>query len=101
MASSPKAIRKPEADPPFKTMTTSAIYRKIASKRQLKYDAVKYIFINVMIEAIDQAKHHGTFDLASMLRIKVEAIPCKRGESSKKIVKAVPTRWMRNLTTMP
>ena len=101
MASSPKAIRNPEADPPFKTMTTSAIYRKIASKRQLKYDAVKYIFINVMIEAMEQAKHHDTFDLPSMMRFKMDTIPCW-GKPPKKIVKVVPLRKMRrNLTTMP
>ena len=58
-------------EPPFRTMTTSVIYRKVASKRQLKYDAVKYIFINVMIEAMEQAKHHGMFELASMLRFKM------------------------------
>ena len=96
MASSPKAIRKPEADPPFKTMTTSVIYRKIASKRQLKYDAVKYIFINVMIEAMEQAKHRGTVDLASWLRFKMDTIPCW-GTPPKKIVKAMPLRKMRRV----
>ena len=101
LASSPKASRKPEAEPPFKTMTTADIYRKIASKGPLKFRAVRDIFIEVMQEAMKQAKHNGSFELASMLVIKVETISGKRGKASKKIVKAMPSRWMRKLPTRP
>ena len=102
MASSPiTAIRKPVAEPPFRTMTTSVIYRKVASKRQLKYDAVKAMFTLVMIEAMEQAKHRGTFDLASWLRFKMDTIHCW-GNPPKRIVKTMPLRKMRrNLKTMP
>ena len=87
MACSPKASRKTDKadlEPPFKTMTTKDIYRKIDAKGPLKHAAVRDIFIDVMKEAINQAKHHGTFELASMLVIKVETISAKGGRHLRK-----------------
>ena len=125
LASSPKASRKPEVlsspkgskklvdmtavmldrlstlhkKPPFRQMTTTEIYRMIAGKGPFKWKAVRDIFIEVMLEAMKQANHTGSFELAAMLRIKVDTISCKRGKASKKIVKAMPSRWMRELAT--
>ena len=44
--------------PPFRQMTTTEIYRKIAGEGPLKWKAVRDIFIEVMQEAMKQAKHH-------------------------------------------
>ena len=86
-------------------MSTQEIYRKIAGKGPLKWKAVRDIFSEVMQEAMKQAKHTGSFELAAMMLIKVETIPTNNAHTkvntSKKIVKTIPMKWMSNLMTKP
>jgi len=90
-------------EPPFKQMSTQEIYRKIAGKGPLKWKAVRDIFSEVMQEAMKQAQHTGSFELAAMMLIKVETIPSTNARTkvnaSKKIVKTIPMKWMSNLMT--
>ena len=94
--------------PPQKVMNTSAIYGAIAKNSPFKKQAVKDIVEKFLNMACKQAKMNGSFEMASLLQIKVETeyFPrywsarhrswiYRRNAPPKKFLKLVPMKFMK------
>ena len=85
----------------FEVLNTGQIYSKIAASGPFKKSAVRQICQQFMDMSFEQARHNGTFEMGSMMKIHVHEVPAttatqkRRGTSPKKKLTITPMVMMK------
>ena len=83
-------------EPKIEVLNTGQIYSKIAASGPFKKSAVRHICQQFMDMSFEQARHNGTFEMGSMMKIRVQEVPAvaatqkRRAKPAKKKLTITP-----------